>query len=80
MRALAEFADTVQMELAIKDIRRYQRAYLACNGVNNVVVRWTKGWYAIGRFESARFVRPTMFRNMADTLEARLLKRQEAEK
>ena len=71
MKDIRLFADTMQMELAIKDIRRYQAAYLASNS-KPVLVRWIKGWYAVGsKGDGVRFYRPTEFRNMTDTLEKR---------
>ena len=70
MREIKQFANTVQMKMAIRDIRRYQSAYLRANN-KPILVRWAKGWYAIGTGAFARFVRPTTFRNLADNLEGR---------
>lgn len=71
---IRDFANTVQMEMAIRDIRRYQAAYLAANS-KTILVRWKKGWFATGEGTFApQFVRPTEFRNMTDRLEARVKK------
>lgn len=67
-----DFADTVQMELAIRDIRRYQNAYIKVNNKpKGIMVRYKKGWFLVGDGAYARFVRPTEFRNMTDRLEKR---------
>lgn len=67
-----DFSDTTQMEFAIHDIRRYQRAYIKANNVEGILVKWKKGWFAIKQKMSGyTFHRPTEFRNMTDTLEGR---------
>ena len=71
-RDTRQFSNTVQLELAIRDIRRYQSAYLKVNN-KPILVRWAKGWYAIGTGAYPSFVRPTEFRNMADNLETRVM-------
>ena len=68
------FSDTVQMEFAIADIRRYQQAYMKANNVKGIMVKYKKGWYAIGKGAFGHFVRPTEFRKMTDALESRSLK------
>ena len=69
MKGTRDFANVVQLEFAVHDIRRYQAAYLAANGTP-ITVRWKKGWFAIGD-KDPKFVRPTAFRNMTDVLEKR---------
>jgi len=70
---IKEFADIVKMELAIRDIRRYQNAYIkANNNPDGIMVKYKVGWFAIGTGAFMRFVRPTEFRNMADRLEQRV--------
>jgi len=71
-----DFTDTVTMELAIQDIRRYQKAYCAVNKVDGILVKWAKGWFAIKtKMCGWSFHRPTSFRNMTDALEQRLRER-----
>jgi hypothetical protein len=70
---IRDFADTVKMELAIGDIRRYQKAYIEANNVKGVSVKWKLGWFAIkGKIGGYSFYRPTEFRNMTDNLEKRV--------
>ena len=66
-----DFSDTVQMESAIRDIRRYQAAYVKANGVSGILVKWMKGWFAVKSNLGYSFYRPTTFRNMTDVLEKR---------
>jgi len=67
-----EFTDTMQMELAIHDIRRYQQAYKKANNVNGIMVKWKKGWFAVYQPRTGiSYHRPLEFRNMTDVLEKR---------
>ena len=67
-----DFSDTVQMELAILDIRRYQRAYMTVNNVKGIMVKYKRGWFMIKHgLIGCTFHRPTKFRNMIDVLEKR---------
>ena len=72
MNKMWDLVTTVQMEMAIAEIRRYQQAYIKVNNVSGILVRWVKGWYAVGKGDRTRFFRPTKFRNMIETLEARI--------
>lgn len=56
-----DFSDTVQLEFAIVDIRRYQSAYIKANNADGIMVKYKKGWFAIGKGAYAMFVRPTDF-------------------
>lgn len=77
-----EFTDTVLLESVIRDIRRYQNAYIKVNNVDGVMVKWKKGWFAIynpNRAYGVSFHRPTSFRNMTDALEQRVKEKKEEE-
>ena len=74
-----DFTDTVQMDFAITDIRRYQQAYMGVNNVEGIMVKWKKGWYGIKHpMMGWSFYRPTSFRNMIDALEQRLREKSES--
>ncbi len=70
---IRDFADSVKMEFAIKDIRRYQHAYMKVNHVGGVMVKWKNGWFAIKhKLIGYSFHRLTEFCNMTDVLEKRI--------
>ena len=70
-----DFANTVQMEQAILEIRRYQVAYIQANNVKGIMVKWKKGWYAVYSHSGVSFYRSGQFRDMTDVLERHLPKR-----
>ena len=73
MHNIKDFLLAGQMELAIADMHRYQKAYKEYNG-KGIVVKYKKGWYAVGE-GSNRFVRPKKLREMTAVLEHRLRER-----
>jgi hypothetical protein len=71
MLNIRDFADIEQMELAIKEIRRYQAAYIKANKTKGIMVKWKKGWFAVQSQSGISFYRGADFFNMTGVLERR---------
>lgn len=73
MVKLTGFLSKVQMSMAIRDIQRYQAAYIQANNApGGILVRYKMGYFCIGKGAYAKVVRPLQFRNMTAELERRV--------